>query len=125
MKVEGICWVGDKTDAFERQRRFAQDVLGLSVVHETTDFVVFRLPNGDKFEIFGRSAPNPPEQFRRNTVVVGFRVDDIDQAREELVSAGIELIGPLQRQRPGGYAWQHFRAPDGKVYELCYDPSPG
>jgi hypothetical protein len=29
----------------------------------------------------------------------------------------------IQQDRPGSRAWQHFRAPDGKVYELCYDPS--
>jgi hypothetical protein len=22
-----------------------------------------------------------------------------------------------------GYAWQHFRAPDGLVYEVTFDPS--
>ena len=122
MRIEGISWAGAKTDSFERQRQFAQRVLGLYVVHEAPDFVVFGLPNGDKFEIFGPRASNPPEQFSQNEVVIGFRVDDIDRAREELESAGIELLGPIQRDRLGGYAWQHFRAPDGKVYELCYAP---
>ncbi len=28
----------------------------------------------------------------------------------------------IQQDRPSIRAWQHFRAPDGKVYELCYDP---
>ncbi len=124
MRIEGISWAGDRTHSFERQRRFVEQILGLSVAHEASDFVVFKLPNGDTFEIFGPRAPNPPEQFSRNEIVIGFRVDDIDRAREELSSAGIELLGPIQQDRPGGHAWQHFRAPDGKVYELCYDPPP-
>jgi hypothetical protein len=44
-------------------------------------------------------------------------VDDI-RARDELArAAGIELLGDL-RVQSDGYAWQHFRAPDGHVYEL-------
>jgi len=35
---------------------------------------------------------------------------------------GVELLGEL-RAMPDGYAWQHFRAPDGHVYELTADPS--
>ena len=50
-------------------------------------------------------------------MVAGFLVDNVEQARQELLSAGIELIGPLVKAEEG-YAWQHFRAPDGNVYEL-------
>jgi hypothetical protein len=49
-------------------------------------------------------------------------VGDIEQARQELIDAGVELIGPL-RTMENGYAWQHFRGPDGNVYELTYDPA--
>jgi hypothetical protein len=55
-------------------------------------------------------------------VVVGFLVDNVEQARQELLSAGIELIGPLVKAEEG-YAWQHFRAPDGNVYELTFNPA--
>lgn len=36
--------------------------------------------------------------------------------------AGAEILGDLKKGGDG-YAWQHFRAPDGKVFELCCDPS--
>ena len=123
MKVEGISWAGVKTDSFESMKRFAEQTLGLSAVHEAPDFAVYRLPNGDKFEIFGPRSRHPPQQFDRNAVVCGFRVDDIESAREELRSAGVELLGPVERDSPSGYAWQHFRTPDGKVFELSYDPA--
>jgi hypothetical protein len=35
---------------------------------------------------------------------------------------GVELLGDM-RVLPDGYAWQHFRAPDGHVYELTAEPS--
>ena len=58
-----------------------------------------------------------------NPVVAGFLVDDIEAARDELVrTPNVELLGEL-RVMPNGYAWQHFRAPDGHVYELPSDPT--
>jgi hypothetical protein len=45
-------------------------------------------------------------------VICGFAVADLEQARQALVQAGIELNGDKQ----GG--WQHFRAPDGSIFEL-------
>jgi catechol 2,3-dioxygenase-like lactoylglutathione lyase family enzyme len=44
--------------------------------------------------------------------VVGFTVRDLPAAVDELRTAGVELLG-----EPGP-TWQHFRGPDGNVYEL-------
>jgi hypothetical protein len=53
----------------------------------------------------------------------GFLVDDIEAARNERArTPNVELLGEL-RAPPDGYAWQHFRAPDGYVYELTADPA--
>jgi hypothetical protein len=49
-------------------------------------------------------------------------VDDIEGATRELRQAGVEMIGN-RGSGSNGYAWQHFRAPDGNLFELCYDPS--
>ena len=122
MQIAGINWAGVRTHSFESMKHFAEATLGLSPVHESRDFVVYRLPNGDKLEIFGPAAPSAPEQFAKNEIVCGLQVDDIDRAREELQAAGVELLGPIHRERPGGYAWQHFRMPDGKVFELSFEP---
>jgi hypothetical protein len=35
---------------------------------------------------------------------------------------GVELLGDLQ-VLADGYAWQHFRAPDGHVYEISAEPA--
>jgi hypothetical protein len=47
--------------------------------------------------------------------------DDIG-ARDELAATRAVELGDLQVMEDG-YAWQHFRAPDGSVYELTFDPS--
>jgi hypothetical protein len=118
MVVKGIRWLGVSTDRFGQMRAFAIDTLGLRVVSESVDFLETMASNGDRFEVFGPSGPQPNWQFSSNPVVAGFLVDDIGTARRELASnPGVELLGDL-RVMENGYAWQHFKAPDGHVYEL-------
>jgi catechol 2,3-dioxygenase-like lactoylglutathione lyase family enzyme len=120
MRVKGVCWVGVKTDQYASMVTFFRDILGLEAIAERDDFLVFRMPDGDQVEIFGPNGPNPVEQFAHEQVVAGLLVDDIEIAIAELRAAGIELIG--EANASGGYSWQHFRAPDGKVFDICRDP---
>ena len=125
MEVKGIRWVGVGTDRVTRMRSFAIDVLGLRVAGEDReDFVELVMGDGAKLELFGSSeAADGPWMFESNPVVAGFLVDDIQAARDELArTPDVELLGEL-RVMPDGYAWQHFRAPDGHVYELTADPT--
>ena len=120
MKIKALVWMGIKTVTFQEMEQFLQDVMGLQQTHHAQDFVVFQLPNKDQVEVFGPQGPN--QHFAPDSIVCGFLVEDIYQARQELVQAGIELIGELQEEKPGSYAWQHFRGPDGKLYELVFNP---
>jgi catechol 2,3-dioxygenase-like lactoylglutathione lyase family enzyme len=127
MKVKGVRWVGVDTDRLPEMRAFATDVLGLRVAGEDReDFVELEMADGAKLELFGSAAvADGPWLFASNPVVVGFFVDDIEAARDELArTPGVELLGDL-RNLPDGYAWQHFRAPDGCVYELTAEPAAG
>ena len=120
MKVKALAWMGIKTDKFPQMEHFLKDVMGLQQVHHAHDFSVFQLPNKDKVEVFGPQGPN--QHFAQDSIVCGFLVDDIEQASQELVQAHIELVGSLQVDKLSGNAWQHFRGPDGKLYELTYNP---
>ncbi len=122
LKVLGVSWVGVKTAKFAQMRKFARDVLNLTPAEDAPDFSVFVMPDGDAFEIFGPNAGEPPAQFANNPIMVGFLVDDLTLARQELIDAGVHLIGNTERNRESGYAYQHFRGPDGLVYELAQDP---
>ena len=123
MRVKGVAWVGVKTSSLDVSARFFEQVLGLRADRRDGGFAAFRFPDGGALELFGPEGPAGPEQFRENKVVVGFLVEDIDAATRELRSAGVELVGQLQRNPRSGYAWQHFRGPDGLLYELTYDPT--
>jgi len=122
MVVQGIRWIGVATEKYAEMRSFALDVLGLALESEDVDFLETTAANGDKLEIFGPRGPQPAYQFGAAPVVVGFLVDDIEAAREELAATpGVELLGGMEVMEDG-YAWQHFRAPDGLVYEVTFDP---
>lgn len=116
MKVKGIIWLGTRTDRFEQMTHFCGSLLGLSQRVLEPGFAVFELPNGDLFEVFG--AESRMNEFMTHPVA-GFLVDDIEAARAELESQGIEFLGPIQGDTDD-YRWSHFRAPDGFVYELTY-----
>jgi hypothetical protein len=125
MEVKGIRWLGIGTERVSLMRSFAMDVLGLRVVGEDTEqFVELTMGDGAKLELFGAAAvADSPWLFESNPIVAGFLVDDIEAARDELArTPNVELLGELH-VLPDGYAWQHFRAPDGHVYELTADPA--
>jgi catechol 2,3-dioxygenase-like lactoylglutathione lyase family enzyme len=114
--VRGLAWLGTRTERFAETATFFGDVLGLPVLLERPGQVVFGLADGGAVEVF---APDEPEHRHFTTgPVAGFLVDDVDAARAELAAAGLELIGPAGRGDEPGEVWQHFRGPDGNVYEL-------
>ncbi len=95
------------------------DTLGLELKHEEKGFAILLTHDGDKVEIFG-----PDWKYNKHfssAPVVGFLIDDMDEARDWLRKAGLELIGDVKKGEKG-YLWQHFRAPDGNIYEIVFDP---
>jgi len=110
MEITGLGWCGTRTGRGSELAHFYEHVLGLKPVHTEADFWVFELPDGRHVEIFGSSYPGK-EHFATGPVV-GFAVRDLPAAVDELRRAGVELLG-----EPGP-TWQHFRGPDGNVYEL-------
>jgi predicted enzyme related to lactoylglutathione lyase len=109
MRAKGVSWVGVKTDQYAAMVAFFRDIVGLDVIADQKDFLVFRLPDGDQVEIFGPRGPDAVEQFAHNEVVAGLQVDDIESAIADLRDAGVELIGE-HANAGSGHSWQHFRA---------------
>lgn len=114
MNITSLGWLGTRTGRGAQLADFYQHVLGLPLVHAEAGFWVFTLADGSNVEIFGPEHPGK-EHFSTGPVV-GFAVPDLDAAVAELAAAGVELLGER------GENWQHFRAPDGNVYELTARP---
>lgn len=110
MDVVGIGWLGTRTRHATALVEFYRTVLGLPLAHEEPGFWVFTTPDGRNIEVFAEDHPGK-EHFGTGPVA-GFAVRDLPAAVAELRAAGVELLG-----EPGP-SWQHFRGPDGNVYEL-------
>ena len=114
--VNGIVYLGIKTDKFDELVNFYKNTLGLKENHFEPGFAAYLLPNGDKIEIYGTNDPNNAAHGYFTTgPVAGFEVTDIESTRKELESKGIEFVSPIQGERS---RWSHFRGPDGNIYEI-------
>ena len=117
MRVEGIVWTGIQTDRFDEMSSFMGTLFGTPPDVESPGFALWTLGDGDLVELF-RLGDKPTFG---TAPVVGFRVADLEVARRDIEAAGATVVsqyGPNE----AGYTAVHFRAPDGNIYELVYDP---
>lgn len=109
MKITGIDFVGTRTDERAAMARFARDRLGLTPVEvDGMDADAFELPDGSTFVV--GDTDEPAER------TVGFTVDDLDGALEELRAAGLRTDDAVSSN--SRFRYVHFTAPDGHLYEL-------
>jgi catechol 2,3-dioxygenase-like lactoylglutathione lyase family enzyme len=110
VRIDGLAFVGTRTVARKTMTRFVQDVLGLAPTGLSgIDADVFELPDGSMFAV----APTDDPTGERT---VGFLVEDLDAACAELRAADVEVDDSIAANERFRYV--HFRAPDGKLYEL-------
>ncbi|MEA2523487.1 MAG: hypothetical protein QOG89_691 [Thermomicrobiales bacterium] len=114
MAVRSLVWMGVRTAHLEETVAFYRDVMGLDVAREASNAVWFRLENGTELHVYGLD--DADHEFFGAGPVVGLEVDDFEATRARMVAAGIEFIG--EPQQDGGSIWNHYRGPDGNVYEI-------
>jgi catechol 2,3-dioxygenase-like lactoylglutathione lyase family enzyme len=115
VKVLSLGWLGVRTADALAMSAFYRDVLGLEVLQQDASATRFRLNDGTEAHVYAGN--DADHDFFGSAPVVGFAVESFAAARAAIVRAGIEFLYP-EPQRQGGRAWQHFRAPDGNVYEI-------
>lgn len=94
-------------------RGFVQDILGLERGEiGGVEADLFALPDGSHFAIADPGGMGDTERS------IGFRVERLDEAVRELRAAGVAVDDPAENQRQ---RYVHFRAPDGRLYELLED----
>lgn len=121
MRVKGVIWVGTAVDDQKQSSSFFADVLGMEITTDVKGFTRLIAANGDRLELFG---PDSVEHDQLDTgPVAGFWIDNAEEARKELVAAGVDSCTEIERGRDG-HAWFYFRAPNGEYYELCEHVTP-
>src|SRR5215204_3897391 len=95
MDISGFSWVGIETEDFEATISFLTEKLGLPLTEraENAQIAHFRLPSGQLFEVFG---PGVTDVHTTSCPVVGFDVEDVQMARQELARRGVEFVTEVE-----------------------------
>lgn len=117
MTIDGIfwpIWIGVVCEDFEKQRRFYRDVPGMPEIDSEESWAWFQV--GDNlFELLGRS--EAPE-YDRPRYQVGFAVEDIHEARDELLERGVEALTEVRGGPESLQYWAYFRDAEGNVFSI-------
>lgn len=108
--------MGVRTERFQEMVSFYRDVLGLETLKDEPNAAWFCLADGTEVHVDGPG--DEDHDFFGPGTVVGLLVDDFESTRKQMLAAGIEFIGPVQRD--GEDVWNHFRGPDGNIYEILH-----
>ncbi len=123
VRILGYSWMGVYAEDFETTINFFTEGLGLPLEwrQEDTDFAGFRLPSGQLLEVFGPRWADTHVQYDgvqpSTSPILGFEVEDVEAAREELMSRGVEFVTEAL-EFEGGASSAKFLGPDGQVYEV-------
>ena len=110
VRIEGLVFAGIASSDAAGLAGFFADVLGMEHVEEE-GYARFVFSNGTSIAVVPPDWIAPPSDTN-----LGFLVDDVEAATAELRARGIEPEGALQAN--DGHRYQHFRAADGRVFEL-------
>ncbi len=131
MKIKGIDHLGIAVKNMDNGKSFWSDILGLEFAGKetveaqkvTTGF----LPVGEsEIELLESTSPDGPvakyiERKGEGIQHVALRVDNVEEALEELKEKGVRLIDETPRIGAGGakIAFLHPKATGGVLVELC------
>jgi catechol 2,3-dioxygenase-like lactoylglutathione lyase family enzyme len=107
-------WMGVRTDAFDGMVSIYREGLGLRMLDMREGDARFALADGTQIHVYAGN--DVDHGFFGAAPVVAFEVDDFEVSRARLEAAGAIFIGSPQQDAEA--RWNHFRAPDGNVYEI-------
>lgn len=129
--VNKLDHIGIAVKDLEESVKFYEEILGLKLqgietVEEQKVKVAF-LPLGDtEIELLEATSPDSPiakfiESKGQGVQHLAYRVDNIEEALEEMKRKGIRLIDEIPRYGAGGarIAFLHPKSTNGVLVELC------
>ena len=131
MKILHIDHIGVAVNSNAEGKTFWSDILGLPYEGEETvaeqKVTTAFMPVGEsEVELLESTEPGGPigkfiEKKGQGVHHIAFRVENIDQALEELKAKGVQLIDETPRKGAGGarIAFLHPKATGGVLVELC------
>ncbi len=131
MKILKIDHLGIAVNSIEKCKNFWMEALGLTfegteTVEEQKVTTAFFPVGESEVELLESTAPDGPvakylEKKGEGMHHVAFRVENIEEALEELKEKGIRLVDEKPRKGAGGarIAFLHPKATNGVLVELC------
>lgn len=112
-----VAYVNVAVSDLDRAVAFFRDRVGLALKFSDTDFgyAEFDTPGA------GFAVARDPDRAGRHTGI-GFGVEDLDAAHEQLSRAGVKFTRPPTRERWGGYM-AIFADPEGNTFYLDQVPA--
>jgi hypothetical protein len=110
VRIDGLIFAGVGSPDPKEAARSLADALGAEVASEG-DAHRLLFPNGSSVAL----VPSEWVEGASDTLL-GFLVDDVEEATADLAANGVEPDGDLQSGY--GYRYRHFRASDGRRFEL-------
>lgn len=117
MSLLNPIWAGLYVENLDQATAFYQEVLGLKLVRKGKELARFELAWGMSFELLrgGKSAPQA-KRAEQQSLVMGFRVADLEVAMAELRARGVRFIGEIGEYK--GQRWVEFIDPEGNRLEI-------
>lgn len=117
LKPLGIAWAGLYAEDFDALTTFYRDTLGLKLLESNPRSALFDAGGGALFELWGRGfASTGRKTPRRQSVFIGFLVEQLEPVVEQLKNRGLVAEGEI-----GSYAgtrWIHYTDPEGNRFEI-------
>lgn len=118
MKVLGIGWLGLVSDQPET-RQFYAKVLGLNLIEDKPAYAYFTIGEATHLEILSSDTRLATRQ-RQGVPALGFLVEDLDSAVQELRSADVNLKSEIEEWRSDEeiHRWIYLEDPEGHTLLL-------
>lgn len=117
MKYQGFIWAGLWVQDLEACIAFYRDGLGLPLLGQDQDWAQFEVADGAMLELMsGGKASQMPKKPDQQSIILGLRVADLDDAIVELKSKGVVFLGDIGEH--GKTRWVPFSDPEGNQLEI-------
>lgn len=112
MKILGIGWLGLVSDHPET-RQFYAKLLGLNLIEEKPTHSYYTINETAHLEILSASSRLANRQ-REGVPAIGFLVDDLDNAVQELTAAGVEFKSGIEEWQSDNerHRWIYLEDPE-------------
>jgi predicted enzyme related to lactoylglutathione lyase len=118
VNITGVAWLGIVSDD-PATREFYARTLRLKLLDQADSYAYYAVDEHARVEILGSSSETARHQ-RPDAPAIGFLVDDLDAAVDELRDAGVSLLTDVKEWRgeSARHRWVYFTDPAGNILLL-------